>query len=309
MNILHVKYAVEVAKTLSISKAAENLYTTQPNLSRAINELESSLGITIFRRMSKGVAVTPEGEEFLGYAKKIVTQLEELEELYSGERREKQRFSICVPRASYISEAFSEFAKNIQTDKPAEIFYKETNSMRTINNVLKEEYELGIVRYQETFDEYFNKMFEDKKLIAETLTTFSYRLLVSEKNPLTKKDSVYPQDLADFIEIAHSDPYVPSLPLIDVKKAELSEFVDKRIFVFERGSQFRLLEEVPNTFIWVSPMPKDLLTKYSLVELECKDNRKRYKDVLIYRSGYKLTDLDNSFIASLKSAVKEIVNP
>lgn len=309
MNILHVKYAVEVAKTLSISKAAENLYTTQPNLSRAINELESSLGISIFRRMSKGVAVTPEGEEFLGYAKKIVAQLEELEEIYSGERREKQRFSICVPRASYISEAFSRFAKEIRTDKPAEIFYKETNSMRTINNVLKEEYELGIVRYQETFDEYFNKMFEDKKLTAETLTSFSYRLLVSEKNPLTKKESVFPQDLADFIEIAHSDPYVPSLPLIDVKKAELSEFVDKRIFVFERGSQFRLLEEVPNTFIWVSPMPQDLLTKYNLVELECKDNRKRYKDVLIYRSGYKLTDLDNSFIVSLKSAVKEFVNP
>ena len=45
MNLLHLKYAVEIAKTKSISKAAENLYTAQPNLSRAIKELEESLGI------------------------------------------------------------------------------------------------------------------------------------------------------------------------------------------------------------------------------------------------------------------------
>ncbi len=302
MNILHVKYAVEVAKTLSISKAAENLYTTQPNLSRAINELESHIGITIFRRMSKGVAVTPEGEEFLQYAKKIIAQLDELEELYNGEHREKQRFSVCAPRASYISNAFADFAKQIRTDKPAEIFYKETNSMRTINNVVKGEYELGIVRYQGTFDKYFKNMFSEKKLFSETLTEFSYKLLVSKNHPLAKAEDVKPEELSDYIEIAHGDPYVPSLPLIDVKKAELSEFVDKRIFVFERGSQFQLLEEVPNTFMWVSPMPKDLLDKYSLTEVKCSGNNKIYKDVLIYRKNYVLSELDDKFIDSLKKA-------
>ena len=62
MNILHLKYAVEVAKTKSISKAAENLYMGQPNLSRAIKELEESLGIIIFERNTKGITVTPDGE-------------------------------------------------------------------------------------------------------------------------------------------------------------------------------------------------------------------------------------------------------
>ena len=66
MNILHLKYAVEVAKAGSLSKAAEALYMNQPNLSRAIKELEASLGITIFGRSAKGVYVTPEGEEFSG---------------------------------------------------------------------------------------------------------------------------------------------------------------------------------------------------------------------------------------------------
>ena len=67
MNIVHLKYAVEIARTKSISKAAENLYMAQPNLSRAVKELEEALGITIFKRTSKGITVTPEGEEFLRY--------------------------------------------------------------------------------------------------------------------------------------------------------------------------------------------------------------------------------------------------
>jgi molybdenum-dependent DNA-binding transcriptional regulator ModE len=82
MNIIHLRYAVEIAKTKSISKAAENLYMGQPNLSRAIRELEEGLGIIIFNRTSKGISITPDGEEFLQYAKRILSQLDEMEELY-----------------------------------------------------------------------------------------------------------------------------------------------------------------------------------------------------------------------------------
>ena len=79
MNLLHLKYAVEVEKTGSINKAAENLYMNQPNLSRAIKELENSIGITIFERSARGMSITAEGEEFLRYAKKIISQVDEIE--------------------------------------------------------------------------------------------------------------------------------------------------------------------------------------------------------------------------------------
>lgn len=307
MNILHLKYAVEIANTRSISKAAENLYMGQPNLSRAIKELEENLGITIFNRTPKGITVTPDGEEFLQYAKKIISQVDEMEQIYLTGKTQKQRFSICVPRASYISEAFAEFSKHIDTAYPADIFYKETNSMRAINNVLKEEYNLGIVRYQESFDKYFNDLFAEKKLTAETITEFSYVLLVSEKSPLAKMQGITLKDLEPFIEISHADPYVPSLPLIDAKKAELSEHVNKHIFVFERATQFSLLEQVPNTFMWVSPVPEELFKKYHLVELRPKTGAKAYKDVLIYRNGYRLSKLDNQFITDLCFAKRKYV--
>ena len=307
MNVMHMKYAVEIANTKSISKAAENLYMGQPNLSRAIKELEESLGITIFKRTTKGISVTPEGEEFLQYAKRIISQVEEVEEIYRNGKSKKQRFSVCVPRASYISDAFAEFAKNIDTSISAEIFYKETNSMRTINNIVKEDYNLGIIRYQSSFDKYFTSMFSEKKLMHETIMEFSYVLLMSKSHPLADKEKIELKDLADYIEISHADPYVPSLPLIDVKKAELSESVDKHIFVFERGSQFVLLEKVPTTFMWVSPIPDELLEKYSLVQKKCIGNTKVYKDVLIYRKGYKLTELDDAFITEVCTAKRKIM--
>ena len=302
MNILHLKYAVEISKTRSISQAAENLFMGQPNLSRAIKELEESLGITIFERTTKGITVTPDGEEFLQYAKRIISQVEDVEEMYRNGRTRKQKFTACVPRASYISYAFSEFAKHIDTKNPADIFYKETNSMRTINNLSKDEYDLVIVRYQTAFEKYFKSVFSAKKFVSETITEFSYVLLMSKDHPLADKEDVKPEELAAYIEVTHGDPYVPSMPQIDVKKAEMSEFVDKRIYVFERASQYTLLQSVPNTFMWVSPMPKEILDQYELIQKPCKKVSKIYKDVLIYRQDYKLSELDKIFIEEVRKS-------
>ena len=305
MNILHMKYAVEVANTRSISKAAENLYTSQPNLSRAIKALENDLKIKIFKRSSKGLEITIDGEEFLLYAKTALAQIKKIESIYENRNEKKLRLSVCVPRASYFSYAFSEFAKELDDNSSAEIVYKETNSMRAILNVVKEEYDLGIVRYQSTFEKYFNTLFDEKKLNYEVLNEFTYVLAVNKNNPLALKDVIVAEDLANCVEITHGDPYVPSLPLIDGKRAELSEFAKKRIMVFERGVQFTLLEQVPNTFMWVSPIPQDMLDKYNLVERKCSFNTKTYKDVLIYRKKYHLTKLDNEFISKIEGAKRK----
>ncbi len=299
MNILHVKYAVEVAKAGSLNKASETLFVAVPNLSRSIKELEADIGVSLFERSAKGVTLTPEGEEFLGYAKDLLKQMDQLENLYKGGvTQKKQKFSISVPRACYISEAFTEFSKRL-TKEPAEIFYKETNSQRTINNLLNHDYRLGIIRYAENYDRFFKSMLEEKGLNYEMVTEFTYRLIMSASNPLAAKPEITYDDLASYIEIAHADPYVPSLSMARVRKEELPDNIDRRIFIFERASQFELLSGNPETFMWVSPAPQHLLDKYGLVQRECKDNQKRYKDMLVYRKDYKLTALDNQFITAL----------
>lgn len=307
MNLLHFKYAVEIAKTKSISQAAENLYMGQPNLSRAIKELEDKLGITIFLRNPRGITITEEGEEFLEYARRIIAQVEEVEQMYRSGKR-KQLFSVCVPRASYISYALTEFAGNINPDAPADITYRETNSMRTVQSLIKEECHLGIVRYQSNYDKYFKSMFNDKKLVSELVAEFEYELLISKEHPLAEKEEILPGDLEEYIEITHADPYVPSIPMTDVKKAEFSENVDKRIYVYERASQFSLLEKVPTTFMWVAPVPQELCDKYGLVQKKCTFNGKSYKDVLLYRKNYRLTELDKKFIECLCDVKRRFLN-
>lgn len=298
MNILHMKHVLEVAKAGSLSKASEVLLIAAPNISRSIKELESYLGITIFERTPNGMKPTPEGEEFIGFAKSILGQIDEVEKFYKSGAPKKQKFSISVPRASYISEAFAEFSKSLSKDA-AELFYKETNSQRTIKNILDHDYKLGIIRYAENYDKHFKIMLEEKGFQYEVITEFTYRLIISENCPLAKKQSITFDDLTDYIEIAHADPYVPSMPLSKVVKEELPENVDRRIFVFERASQFDLLSTNPETFMWVSPAPDKLLERYNLVQRECADNKKVYKDVLIYKNGYKLSKLDRQFITAL----------
>lgn len=298
MNILHMKYAVEVARLGSLNKAAKTLLLAQPNISRSIKELEADLGITLFTRSAKGMLPTPEGEEFIHYAQNILKQIDEVESLYKQGTPKKQRFSISVPRACYISEAFASFSRSIQQN-PAEIFYKETNAQQTIDNVLNKEYQLGIIRYAENYDKLFKVLLEEKGLSYEMISEFSYVLIMNRDNPLAKKETVTFQDLPPYIEIAHADPYVPSLPLSQVVKDELPDNINRRIFIFERASQFDLLSENPETFMWVSPVPDKILKRYQLVQRRCSDNQKIYKDVLIYRNGYKLSAQDKQFITAL----------
>ncbi len=299
MNIMHLKYALEISRTGSINKAAENLYMAQPNLSRAIKELEASLGITVFERTTKGMIPTPDGEKLLQYAKKILSQVDELEKIFKEGNEYRQTFSISVPRASYIANAFARFCNKLDKSKKAEIFYKETNSQRAINNILHADYKLGIIRYAAQNDKYFKEMLEEKGVNYELVTEFSYVLVMGREHPLAGKERVRYTDLDPYTEIAHADPYVPSLPFSDVKKAELPDNIARRIYVFERASQFELLSSNPDTFMWVSPVPDDLLDRYGLVQKICEDNRKIYKDVLIYRKDYHLSKTDKLFITEL----------
>lgn len=298
MNLLHMKHALEVAKAGSLGKASEALLIAAPNISRSIKELELDLGITIFERTTKGMILTPDGEEFVNFAKGILGQIEEMEKFYKTGYPKKQKFSISVPRASYIAEAFAEFSKCLSKDA-AEIFYKETNSQQTIQNVLNHDYKLGIIRYADNYDKDFKTMLDEKNISYELITEFTYSLIMSENNPLALKEEITFDDLTEYIEIAHADPYVPSMPLSKVIKEELPDNIERRIFIFERGSQFELLSKNAETFMWVSLIPQSLLERYHLVQRKCKENRKTYKDVLIYKKGYKLSELDRQFVTEV----------
>ena len=301
MNILQIKYAVEVARLGSINRAAEELYIAQPNLSRYIRELESELGISIFKRSHKGMVPTPEGETFIRYAEQILGQVDDLEKLYKGEASRKQKFSISVPRASYIADAFVQFTRGIDA-QPTEIYYMETNTQKAIRNLLESDYHLGIIRYAVEDDDYFKRMLAEKDIVCELTTDFTYVLIASQNSVLAQREAVFYADLATMIEISHGDPFVPSMSPGAMRRRDLPNESERSILLFERGGQFDLLCENPETYMWVSPIPDKLLVRYNLIQCPCVDKQRVYRDVLIRRRDYSLTPLDRQFIEELRES-------
>lgn len=305
MNTLHFKYAVEIEKTGSISKAAENLFMGQPALSRTIKELENSLGITIFKRTSTGVIPTKKGAEFLVYAKNILSQLSEMETLYKEDSNEAQRLSICAPRSSYVSKAFSRFLRGLDHNLKIDIKYKETNSTRTMNKLSIGEYNLGIIRYETIYEDYFLKSFADKKFVCEPLWEFECVVVMNKNHPLVSKESITPNDLSPYIELVHGDNIIPYLSGENTQINSTNDDLSQKIYIFERGSQFDLLLNIPESYMMVAPIPNDVLERHDLVQKKFSAPAQGYKDVLVYRESYNLTELDIKFLRKIKDVINE----
>lgn len=308
MNILYLKYAIEVERAHSINKAAENLYMGQPNLSRAIKELEESIGLTIFERTPRGMVTTDQGREFLQSAKELVHQVDAFEGRYCRSDDNMMKFSVSVARAGYLSEAFIKFAGTIDPAQRSELIFCEANAMRAIRNILESGYRLAIIRYAVGYDRYFQDMFDEKGLTDELIAEFSSCLLMSKDSPLADKEEITLEDLEGNTEIAYADPFAPTISPATVKKGELGGNVLHRILVFDRGSQLDLLSGVTGSFMWASPMSDEMLRKRGLVQRHCKDVERVYRDVLVHKRDYHRSELDERFLEDVHRAKREYLD-
>lgn len=306
MDIEHLRYALEVERTGSISKAAEKLFVSQPYLSRAIRELESDAGIGIFNRSARGVTPTAKGAEFLEQAKGVVADFERLRGKYSARPDEEYRFEITVPIACYIAHAFVEFVSGFTDREKLRIDYRETGTMNTIKNVAEHDSGMGIIRYQVDYEDYFLRYLESMELTAQPLWQFEYRLIMSRLSPLSRLPEISPADLEGLIEITHGYPDVPSMSPSAMQELRERKSSGREVVVYERQSQFELLCRIPETYMWASPTPKNVFAAYPLVQRRCTAGGGKYKDVLIYRKSYRLTPEDRMFITKIEETVAEL---
>ncbi len=304
MKIEHLKYALEVERTGLISKAAENLFLNQPHLSKAIRELEDSVGITIFNRTPKGVVPTKDGAEFLVYARNIVSQVDEVENMYKHRDSDVHKFDVSVPMACYVAQAFIEFVTELVDSKSIDISYHETNSLMAINSVVNNDNNIAIIRYQTIYEKYFMQFLEENNLTVKPLWEFEYQLIMSVQNPLAMEKQIEYSDLDEYIEITHGYLTIPSIPAAKAREIMQQNKEKKEIAVFERESQFELLRNIHTTYMWTSPTPSNILNTMPLVEKKCNVENNKYKDVLIYRNGYKPSRQEKMFI----SMVKKVIN-
>ena len=110
MTLQQLKYALTIADCNSINEASKQLFISQPSLSETIRELETELGFDIFLRSNRGIVITPEGEEFLGYARQVTEQFGLLKSKYI-DKKTKEKFSVSTQHYTFAVQAFLETVK------------------------------------------------------------------------------------------------------------------------------------------------------------------------------------------------------
>ena len=173
LDLKQLKYFIVCAETGSISEAAKLLYTTQPSVSKAIKALEEEMGIVLFERMPRGIALTAKGQEAYRYACRIINDSRILEEMSHGNMAKYLRISLNP--SSWFTNQFVEFYKeNYDKDYHFEIY---TAGVRTVMERVRDYLsDIGFVYVMEQQKKEFQYELAKNKLVftvmQESTATF-----------------------------------------------------------------------------------------------------------------------------------------
>jgi len=295
MNIELLKYVLEIERVGSISQAADNLYMGQPNLSKAIKELEYSLNVTLFDRTSKGVRTTKQGKKFLRHARIILEQYGELEALGQNP---STRLYVSLPHTGYLADACAAFLNKLNPEQELSMEWLQTDTKSAIRQISDGTTDLGVIRCPAEYQNYFTGLLQDNGLVGQNLLTFSKRLLFSRSHPLAKQDSITHRDLSPYPEIIPC----PAMPPDRSGSAEVilgRPEGSKKIRIYGGGNNLLLLNQIRHSYMTDAPLPDHLLNTYGLLQKECYPSQICH-DLLICRSGHSFHSSEMMFLDTLK---------
>ena len=183
MTLQQLKYVITVAETGTITEAARKLYISQPSLTNAIHELEKEMNLTIFQRTNKGIIVSKEGEDFLGYARQVVEQATILEDKYKNGSGVKKQFCVSTQHYSFAVNAFVDLIKQFGQDE-YDFSLRETQTYEIIEDVAKMKSEIGILFLNEFNEKVLRKLMHANDIEFHELFTASPHVFISRNHPL-----------------------------------------------------------------------------------------------------------------------------
>lgn len=238
MTLKQLQYVVTVAETGNITEAAKKLFIAQPSLTASVRELEKEYGFSIFIRDNKGVQPTPEGDEFLGYARQVLEQAKLIDERYTGSRKGKQRFCVSAQHYSFVVEAFVELLKECGGDK-YEFHMRETQTYDIIDDVAHLRSEIGILYLNDFNETVIRKTLRDNELTFKKLFTAKPHVFIGKNSPLAKKRSLSLTDLKPYPRLSYEQGNHNSFYFSEEILSTAD--CDKEIVVCDRASLFNML--------------------------------------------------------------------
>lgn len=194
MTLQQLKYVITVAETGTITEAANKLYISQPSLTNAIHELEKEVSITIFNRTNKGITLSKEGDDFLGYARQVLEQAAILEDKYKRTPGGKKNFCVSTQHYSFAVNAFVDLIKEYGQDD-YDFSLRETQTYEIIDDVAKMRSELGILFLNEFNETVLTKILKSHELIFHPLFTARPHVFISRSHPLAHNTVITNEEL------------------------------------------------------------------------------------------------------------------
>lgn len=255
MTLQQLKYVIEVANRGSMNEAAKRLFISQPSLSNAIRELEKELRITIFERTNKGISLSKEGAEFLGYARQVIEQAELMENRYLGAKPSPQHFSVSTQHYAFAVQAFVQLVREHGQDE-YELSLRETKTHEIIEDVKSQRSEIGILYVNEFNAKVINRLLRDANLTFHSLFTAKAHIFISARNPLARHAVVTLDQLQDYPYLYFEQGEYNSFHFAEEILSTLSH--KKSIRVSDRATLFNLLIGLNGYTISTGVLSRDL---------------------------------------------------
>lgn len=196
MTLQQLQQVIIIAESRSMNEASKKLFVSQPNLSAVVRELEEEAGITIFIRSNRGIVITPEGEEFIGYAKQVVEQYHLMERRYMNSES-KKKFSVSMQHYSFAVQAFVEMVQSVGMEE-YEFAIHETQTNQVIENVRSMKSELGVLFLSEFNEAVLQKLFKEYDLIFEELFDCDTYVYLWRGHPLAGQEVISMEELEEY---------------------------------------------------------------------------------------------------------------
>lgn len=186
-----------VAETGTITEAANKLYISQPSLTNAIHELEKEMNLVIFHRTNKGISLSKEGDDFLGYARQVLEQASILEDHYKGNKGGKKQFCVSTQHYSFAVNAFVDLIKQYGQEE-YDFSLRETQTYEIIEDVAKMRSEIGLLFLNDFNEAVLRKLLKSHDLEFHPLFTARPHVFISSRHPLAKKEVITNEELEEY---------------------------------------------------------------------------------------------------------------
>jgi len=238
MTLQQLRYFVEIVQCGSINKAAEQLFIAQSSLSNALKELEIEIDNELFIRTPRGISLTTNGAEFLGYARQVLEQTELLEQRWLNEKPSRQLCSISTQHYAFAVNAFVNMVKKTNAEE-YEYTLREARTFEIVEDVKNFRSDMGILYINHFNRKVIEKLLYENHLEFHPLFVAKPHVFISKENPLAKKKAVTLEDLRDYPRLSFEQGDYNSFYFSE--EILSTETVKKDIHVGDRATIFNLM--------------------------------------------------------------------